>query len=958
VTKWSPVNRGVPPPALPLLSQGLWYPCRRSRKGGLVEGATTEDLQQPALAPRSEPGAATSASRRRDLRVSLILGLVCLLVYNANLRSISAGDTYPARYLPFGIWRYHSLLLDRISTLTAQGRAHTAFWIVRGRGGHAISLYPVVLPVLVVPLYLPAVAYLQARGWTQQGLERAARIMEKLTASLLAAAASALLYLLLRRRAEPRTALLLTLAFAFGTTTWVISSQALWQHGLAELLAIGALLLVTGPCTPRRAIAAGILCGLIACNRPPDAILAAALGLYGLWWAGRLAPLLAASAALPLGLVLAYNLEVAGSVAGGYGISGDATFFRHDLLPGLAGSLFSPTRGLFVFSPFLLFLPLGWRQVRRDRAVRGLTLALATAAALQVLLYAKADWREGASWGPRWLTDLMPLLFWMLPPVVAALGGAARLAFVAACGAAIAIQAIGAFWYSGASDVAIFASAAGPDRMRAAWDPGNTPFIAELRHRRAPAELAMAVNGNLDRLEAGGREVREVTAGEEIVAVGWALTGGRSPREVVGLLDGQPAASTLSFGDRPDVRSALRQASPAGWRIPIRTDGLAPGEHVVSAIARAHEQGEVYFLAERRFAVLAAPPAPPAAREAARERGSESEAPRAAGRGATGDLAAAARRAAAVLRERQQAPGYWLTAYTDAARFEHPHQEMNTYLTSMMIDLLEPVATAAELGESLRRARRHLAGQIEASGLVRYHGRPDAPTIGTLGCAITPDADDTALAWRIAPGDRPALLPAALAVLDRYRTGEGLYRTWLAPRDRYQCLDPGKDPNPADAGIQMHVLLLLAEVDRPAARALCGALGRAIAQDRIWVYYQQAPLVPILRQADLGRAGCSLQLPASRLRTAVPGQQAWVAACRLLQGVASAGGGPAPGPPGPAETLALLRTLADDGFASVRRSPPLLYHNDLTASTPRFYWSEEFGYALWLRLYFENARRG
>ncbi|MDP9121263.1 MAG: hypothetical protein M3O15_07825, partial [Acidobacteriota bacterium] len=221
------------------------------------------------------------------------------------------------------------MLLDRIGALPAQGRAKTAFWVVSGRGGHAISLYPVVLPVLVAPLYLPAVAYLEVRGWTEQGLERAARIMEKLTASLLAATSVALLYLLLRRRAEPRAALLLALAFAFGTTTWVISSQALWQHGLAEVLIVGALLLITGPCTARRALAAGVLCGLIACNRPPDAILAAALGLHGLWWARhlRLAPLLAAGAALPVGLVLAYNLSVVGRLAGGYGLSGDATFF-------------------------------------------------------------------------------------------------------------------------------------------------------------------------------------------------------------------------------------------------------------------------------------------------------------------------------------------------------------------------------------------------------------------------------------------------------------------------------------------------------------------------------------------------------------------------------------------------------------------------------------------------------
>jgi hypothetical protein len=458
---------------------------------------------------------------RRDLRTSLLLGLVCLLVYNANLRSISAGDTYPARYLPFGIWRYGTVLLDPISTITAQGWAIRpvaaqgrpisaqggsipaksglrAFWIVRGRGGHAISLYPVVLPVLIAPLYLPAVGYLHWRGWTEQELERTAKVMEKLTASLLAAAAAALLYLLLRRRADPRTAVLLTLAFAFGTTTWVISSQALWQHGLAELLVIGTLLLVTGPCTARRALAAGILCGLIACNRPPDTILAAALGLYAVWWAGRLVPLLAVGAVLPLGMILAYNLEVAGKVAGGYGLSGSAAFFRHDLLSGIAGLLFSPTRGLFIFSPFLLFLPFGWRQLPRDRGDRHLTLALGGAAILQVLLYAKADWRAGASWGPRWLTDLLPILLWMLAPAVAALRGAGRLAFVLATCAAIAIEAVGAFWYTGASDLAIFAAATDADPLRAAWNPRNAPFLAELRHAPAPGELTLAVAGNLD----------------------------------------------------------------------------------------------------------------------------------------------------------------------------------------------------------------------------------------------------------------------------------------------------------------------------------------------------------------------------------------------------------------------------------------------------------------------------
>ena len=123
-----------------------------------------------------------------SVRTSLLIGLICFLVYNANLRSISAGDAYPARYLPFGILRYGSLSLDSIEPLVRQGRGGAdAYWIVSGRDGRPISLYPVLLPVVISPLYVPAALYLHSQGWPERSLEHMAGIMEKATASLLAA---------------------------------------------------------------------------------------------------------------------------------------------------------------------------------------------------------------------------------------------------------------------------------------------------------------------------------------------------------------------------------------------------------------------------------------------------------------------------------------------------------------------------------------------------------------------------------------------------------------------------------------------------------------------------------------------------------------------------------------------------------------------------------------------------
>jgi hypothetical protein len=883
----------------------------------------------------------------RGLPTSLLIGIGCFLVYNANFRSISAGDTYPARYQPFAILRSGSLSLDPILPLVQQKRGPTeAYWIREGRGGRAISLYPVVLPVLVSPLYIPAALHLRSQGWPEEGIDSTARIMEKVIASLIAAGSAALLYLLLRRRASKRLALVLTLVYAFGTTTWVISSQALWQHGLAQLLLVSALLLVTGPATFARVIAAGVILALIAGNRPPDAFLAAALGIHGLFWAGRRAPWLVGAAAIPAGLVLAYNLMLAGHWAGGYGLAGNKEHFAHDLLPGLAGLLFSPARGLFVFSPFLLLVPFAFRRVWADDGNRRLTLALGIAMGVLLLFYSKLDWTGGASWGPRWLTDILPVLFWMLPPAVVSLRGLGRLLFACGCAVAVVIEAIGAFWYLNVSDETLSIASS---QRHALWDIRNAPFVAELRHGPARADLwvaeprcdATGLEGRLDQV-AGRMAAPDVPTRDDLRVEGWTLIGGRSPWEVAVTLDGRTAGSTSHFFTRPDVVRARGATSPAGWSIPIRTADLAAGEHQLQVLARACPAGPPRMVGERRIVTSerrpAAPPAPGLLDAAGRSRT---------------ELPESARRAAALLEHDQQREGFWLTSYTSVPRFEQPRDEMNTFLTATLVDLLDPVPAEAGLGEVLSRARSHLTTQIEGAGLVRYHGLASGPTIGWLGCVISPDADDTALVWRIAPARSPALLRAALATLGQYRTSEGLYRTWLSPRGDYRCIDPGRDENPTDLTIQIHVLQLLARADPPAGRALCSALSRVAHEDRMWVYYRMAPPVPILRQSDLEKAGCPLPLPAERLRTSVRGQEVWVDAATLLRRFT----GSREEVPTPDETLALLRTMAADDFSVVRSSPPLLYHNDQTASTPRFYWSEDFGYALWLRLFHEHARR-
>ena len=437
---------------------------------------------------RRQPGPAKASPRGsppRDGRRALLLALLAFLVYNANFRLIASGDTYSARFLPFALWNHGTLYFDPIREIATQ-KSPVSYWIQPARGGHSASLYPVVVPVVVSSIYAPAALWIRWRGETYDRMSILGELMEKLSASCVAAAAVGWMYLLLRRRLPGRDATLLTLAFAFGTNTWVIGSQALWQHGVAELLIVGALWFITAEPSPANVLAAGAFTGLIAANRPPDLLLAAGFSAYALYWARRRTPLFVAAAAVPVLLTLAYNLTVFGRLGGGYGFLG-ANFFWKPLMVGIAGLLVSPARGLFVFSPFLIFLPIFFLRALRDPESRIPVLCLTAGICLQIMLYAKTDWRAGFSWGYRFLTDAVPILIWMLAPVLSSLGRGARAAFAACLIFSIWVQSVGAFRYMGMSDLMLDQEA--DTGMRNVWKIEKAPILVEARQPLAPPEL-------------------------------------------------------------------------------------------------------------------------------------------------------------------------------------------------------------------------------------------------------------------------------------------------------------------------------------------------------------------------------------------------------------------------------------------------------------------------------------
>src|SRR5450755_1223620 len=102
---------------------------------------------------------------------------VAFVVYNANFRGISTGDSLPARFMPVAVLLERTVRLDSVYDATRMNRPKP-YWIRQSVDGHFVSMYPVVTPLLVTPLYAPAVAVWKLAGGGERRLELMGEVME------------------------------------------------------------------------------------------------------------------------------------------------------------------------------------------------------------------------------------------------------------------------------------------------------------------------------------------------------------------------------------------------------------------------------------------------------------------------------------------------------------------------------------------------------------------------------------------------------------------------------------------------------------------------------------------------------------------------------------------------------------------------------------------------------------
>lgn len=349
---------------------------------------------------------------------ALALSLLLFVLYNANFRHGSMTDAISTTALPVSILNEGDFDLDELREVMSTNTrafelAFHAFGGIQERDGHFVSSYPLGAAVLAVPFYAIAQHAGYLREWHHY------RVTAKIAASTMVALSALFVFLALRKQLPTGVAWLLALLFGLGTSSWSVSSQELWQHGPGNLcLAAAMCALVYLEQRPSQwlAFCAGLCLGLAVYCRLLNVIPAAALTLFMLvhqrqYLMAYLAPL-----ALMAVLIATYNLRTFGNLSGGYDAIyqskvhawrqlSSATGYTNPLLQGLADVLVSPSRGLLIYSPFLIpaFVVMPALLFRPDTPLqRYLVLWVVL---MCILLAKNTLWWGGATFGPRYFSE-------------------------------------------------------------------------------------------------------------------------------------------------------------------------------------------------------------------------------------------------------------------------------------------------------------------------------------------------------------------------------------------------------------------------------------------------------------------------------------------------------------------------------------------------------------------------
>lgn len=352
--------------------------------------------------------------RSADLACAVALFLAALVVYRASpIRDMSDSQytlVFSEQLLRHGTMEVASVLGGTLDPSQHPGLRNGLPYQLERCGGRLYPRYPPGSPMLSAPLLAVAKAFgtEAIAGGGAYHMRREQKVQAKL-ASLLMAVLVVVSYATARLLLPTGASVAVALATAFGTQVYSTASRTLWSDTWGILLlAIVVLLLLRQEVTGRQVNGwlLGTLLSWLYLAKPTYATAILPVTAFIAWRSPARLPAVVATGAAWLASFVLWSRNAYGSFLPPYYTQQLST--AH-LLEGLAGTLVSPSRGLIVYTPALIWV--GVTLVRRWRHLphRALAVAGLSTIALHLLVAASYPiWWAGHCYGPRATVGLVP----------------------------------------------------------------------------------------------------------------------------------------------------------------------------------------------------------------------------------------------------------------------------------------------------------------------------------------------------------------------------------------------------------------------------------------------------------------------------------------------------------------------------------------------------------------------
>lgn len=333
---------------------------------------------------------------RNRIIASVLLFLVPFSVYISGSTYLGSGDTVASELLAVTLVREGNFDFNEFFDEGEEMPYSFTF-----SGSRVVNLYSVVAGMMNVPVFFAA-------DLVGIDIEEKLLFLNLLSMSLIAALSTVLMFhILLRKKFSFGLSVFLAAVFAFGTLVWSVTARGTWQHGPSIFFLCAGMLLFFSE--NRRAFAwAGFFFALMIVNRPVDGLIVLPFYAYTLFSRKKDFLLLIMTSLIPLAFLAWYSLEYWGSLLSlGQGQSGK---FTTDPWLGIPGLLFSPARGLLVFTPVFIFSFL--YMVKDVFSKGGNTLYRYLSAGFILTLIAYTNWEMwygGHCFGYRYLSGYIPV---------------------------------------------------------------------------------------------------------------------------------------------------------------------------------------------------------------------------------------------------------------------------------------------------------------------------------------------------------------------------------------------------------------------------------------------------------------------------------------------------------------------------------------------------------------------